>query len=299
MTADQNISITGQTTDSFTVNSGLGGFITRPNATYFVTASLIDVANIVGVAITSRTTTGFTVQLSASLQASDIIQFHVYDAANTTVPTPVSSVQVLTTSGTYTPTAGTMRVWLRMVGGGGGGGGAPATTGSNAAAGAGGSSGVFFEKWIIPGTSVTGGAFACGSGGAAGSTAGGNGGTGGDTTIVIQGTTYTAKGGGGGVGGVNALDSGVLPTAPAGGTSAGDFSTYQNGGLGIVINGTVWWSGQGGSSPLGQGGLTVGSSTTGNAGSRGGGGGGAANKSGTGRSGGSGGVGTILVYEYA
>lgn len=51
------------------------------------------------------------------------------------------NIQTITTTGTYTPTAGTNSIIFYLVGGGGGGGGTSATTSTQAAAGSGGSAG--------------------------------------------------------------------------------------------------------------------------------------------------------------
>lgn len=209
--------------------------------------------------------------------------------------------QILTSTGTYNPTPGATVARLRDVGGGGGGGGA--TPGAGVGAAAGGTSGVMLDIVVgTPGRPLTGGAFSCGAGGAGGSTAGGNGGTGGDTTIRINGVDYTAKGGGGGAGMVGvAGNNAVLPTAPAAGTSAGGTTTYGLGEPGVVIGGAVWFSGDGGGSPMGAGAVAVAGTTAGNPGDAhgfGGGGSGAAAQT-TGKAGGAGGAGGIIVEEYS
>jgi hypothetical protein len=169
--------------------------------------------------------------------------------------------QVLTGAGTYTPTSGTKRVIIRMVGGGGGGGGANSTAGTADSSGAGGNSGWYLEirSSGSNGVNVTGGSYSCGSGGAGGSTAPGTGGTGGDTTITVNGTTYTAKGGTGGTAFLN--DNGA-PAAPAAcpSTSSADFFCYGAGGCGIATasGGGLAYCGFGGSvPPFGSGGFAV------------------------------------------
>lgn len=206
--------------------------------------------------------------------------------------------QILTaSSGTYTPSTGTKAVRVRMVGGGGGGGGAGGGSGARTAGG-GGSSGVYWEKWIDPAATVTGGAYACGAGGTAGTSGGGNGGNGGDTTLVVQGTTYTAKGGTGGLG--LAADGWVVAVGPQAGSSAADAIAGSPGGNGACTgSGAIIISGNGGSNPFGIGGAAtidaVGVAGTGNgAGSSG------ANHAGTtDRAGGAGTIGIIIVEEYA
>lgn len=223
--------------------------------------------------------------------------------------------QLLTGSGTYTPTTGTRAVRVRMVGGGGGGGSA-ATTGTNGGAAAGGgASGVYWEKWISPGALVTGGAFACGVAGVAGD--GGlsppfdAGGTGGDTTIVVQTTTYTAKGGFGG-----AADTSIntdFPRFSAGGggvqtgSSSGDIVAGDNGGDGLALANLAsphfyCPSGKGGSGSWGVGGANNngGAGSAGTGSGAGGGGGSIHTNSGSAYSNGAAGTaGQIIVEEFA
>lgn len=212
--------------------------------------------------------------------------------------------QIFTTSGTYTPTTGTYRVRVRMVGGGGGGGGA---TGA-ANVGAGGGAGGYVEAWIDPGAAITGGTVTIGTGGAGGDDTGaypaGFGVAGGDTSAVIQGTTYTAGGGGGGAG--SAAPSATALTA---GGSAGAALSFGDvvaagapGSPGIKLSASLCVSGSGGSGPFGGGGggVTAGASgwpaTNGTGyGSGGSGGSGAAS---TGYAGGDGAPGLVIIEEY-
>lgn len=169
--------------------------------------------------------------------------------------------QVLTaSSGTYTPTAGCTKVILRMAGGGGGGG--AKYTLNITTIGGGGAAGMYVEKAISPGVAITGGSFAAGAGGAGGDNA--TGGTGGDTTIVIQGTTYTAKGGLGGTGAeynVSAADGGagqsVSQSVDVQFQEPGDWGFYYDNDGSAFANG----SGKGGNNPLGCGGASVVAST--------------------------------------
>jgi hypothetical protein len=209
--------------------------------------------------------------------------------------------QVLTAaSGTYTPTSGTKRVRVRMVGGGGGGGGASGSSG-DLAAGGGGASGAYFEKFIDPGATVTGGAFANGAAGSAGSSSAGNGGNGGDTTIVVNSTTYTAKGGTGGTG---MAHSSVTAAAAGGvgqaGSSAGDVLYQQDGQGGWVIAATLFYCGIGGSSALGAGGMGGGVAVAraGIAGTGNGAGGGGACAGNSSLAGAAGTIGIIIVEEF-
>jgi len=170
--------------------------------------------------------------------------------------------QVLVGAGTYSPTNGTRRVLVRMIGGGGGGGGAASVSGHPNASGAGGNSGWYIEFRVSG--SLTGGPYSCGAGGLGGSSAPGAGGTGGDTTLVINGTTYTARGG---TGGGAASDLNGAPFAPAtGSTSSGiDFACYCPGMPGITGGTTVeaeslglqFGGSGGGVPPFGTGGYAV------------------------------------------
>lgn len=200
------------------------------------------------------------------------------------------ATRLLTGSGTYTPTTGTNTaiVWLQAGGGGGGG----ATTGANFSAGGGGGSGVALQ--LIVTSVTTGGAFACGAAGTAG-TAGATGGTGGDSTIVINGVTYTAKGGTGGVGMINtAIASDALGGAGASGSTTGSAILREvsfPGQRGFVA-GAGQFPGPGASSMFGAGGNGVGVAA------RGFGAGGAGGANG-GVTGGVGTAGCILVEEFA
>jgi hypothetical protein len=205
--------------------------------------------------------------------------------------------QTLTAGTTYTPTAGTKKIWIRMWGGGGAGGGCNNTAGC---AGGGGGSGGYAEYFL---TGVTGTyTYAIGGGGAGVVSA--NGGAGGNTTFNTGVTTITAFGGGGGtfVAGTAAIKF-VL------GGAGGAISTngHVNGagvpgelGLTSTIN-TVVMSGSGASTALGGGG--IGRSTTGNGNAAvantGSGGSGAAKTVAAGtNSGGNGAAGVIIITEF-
>lgn len=123
-------------------------------------------------------------------------------------------VRVITTTGTYTPTAGTNSVIIYLVGGGGGGAGAPATgAGQTSAGGPGGYGGTVIHRMTsgFSGQTVT-----IGAAGAAG-TAGGNGGSGGSSTF---GAILTAGGGGGG-GAVGPGTSFIVGLGSSGAASSG------------------------------------------------------------------------------
>ena len=308
MTADENFSVTagaGGSNPAVGATSFTVTITSRPH-TYAVVAALQGVQSAFGIDIGSLTSTSFSVELTAPLASGDTIAFHVYDVANTTIPVPASNVVLLTSgSGTYTPTTGTTRVWLRMVGAGGGGGGTPSGASGNLAVGGGGSGGVYLDKWIDPSAAITGGSYTVGTGGAGGASTPTNGSSGNDTTIVIQGITYTAKGGHGG----NDMTSGNTAfVSPAGTTTTGsgassgtvDALSQQGGDGGIRMSGAGGGAiaGGGGSSVFGTGGGQLFVANTGNAGTGFGSGGGGSFSTTAGHAGGAGAGGCIVVYEF-
>jgi hypothetical protein len=212
------------------------------------------------------------------------------------------NVQVISTSGTYTPTPGMAWCQVQVLGGGGAGGGAPSTTPSTGAASGGGGAGeyavgVFSAVTIGASQTVTIGAGGIGVSGA-------NGGNGGTTSF---GALITAGGGQGGIGGVSGNNAGVSGgVGGTGGTGGSYRSPGSNGtigfftiafgeGVGIVI------SGAGASTIFGNGGFpgslspTLGSPAVG-FGS--GGGGSSAGGSGAASPGGNGVPGVVVVTEY-
>lgn len=213
------------------------------------------------------------------------------------------SVQVFTSNGTYTPTAGTKYVTVEMVSGGGGGGGAAANATGSSAAGGGGASG--YVRKTYPVATITGQSVTVGAGGAGG-TAGANNGTGG--TASVLGALVTVNGGSGGVGGTN-----VAPTLQkasfggnGGGSGAGDFFTVgMAGGTGTAFGGFSV-PGFGASSIFGGGAMSANSPSTVTSaagvaaslyGSGGSGAGGGADN--TARAGGAGSPGIVIFTEYA
>jgi hypothetical protein len=207
------------------------------------------------------------------------------------------AVRVFTASGTYTPTAGTRFVIVKLQAAGGGGGGT-VNTGANVSIGGGGGAGAYSEAQFISGFS--GAAMVVGVGGTGGAAGGGSGTNGGNTSFAGN----VVQGGGGGVGGAAATP----PFAQIGGTggpapSFGYINTAGgSGGTSTAAAVASFVSGQGGNSALGAGGASQGTTTApGNtAQGYGGGGGGAANGAGTsGQPGGNGAPGLIVVYEYA
>lgn len=210
------------------------------------------------------------------------------------------NIQTFLVSGTYTPTAGTNRIYVIGQGSGGGGGGCGPIAAGQVSVGGGGSSGAYGEAYItsgFAGTTVTIGSAGVGSAGSNGSNAGASsfgafltlpGGLGG--TIGVAAPIAAASGGAVVSAGGTAL---LFPSAGVAGDSA--VSSFAAG-----------WanSGKGGSSIFGSGGqntVTGGPSSGGaTAPGRGAGGGGAAGvAAGAAAAGGNGALGLFIVYEYA
>lgn len=227
--------------------------------------------------------------------------YYFPDSSVNVVSGTLLGVQSFTGNGLYTPTPGTTRVLIELVGGGGSGGGASATAAGQFAAGTGGGSGAYTRAFI----NVTGPvSVVIGAGGAAVSgVAGGN--AGGTTSFGA----ITAPGGGGGTTTIFSAASG-MPNPVAGGLAAAAgvggnlLQSRGNSGEHIYVSanqnpyGSRGGSGPfGGAAPLGGAGVPgVGLSAL----SYGAGGGGVANlsSSAAGASG-PGAAGVATVYEYA
>lgn len=207
-------------------------------------------------------------------------------------------VQVITSTATYTPTAGTASVVVEVQGGGGGGGGAQGTTGSQCSAGPGGGAGGYTCERL---TSGFGGVTA--TIGAAGATATGNnaGGNGGTSSF---GALCSATGGTGGAAGAAGTGFDAVNGSAGGAGSGGTFNvTGAPGGPSIINpanNGSM--SGFGGSSRFGGGGAGKQNTTAGGNAATGygaGGGGAVCQASASGQTSGAGTAGIIIVWEYA
>jgi len=212
------------------------------------------------------------------------------------------AVQVFTSSGTYTPTAGMVSaiVEAQAAGGGGGGGDSNGVTQQLGAGGGGGEyrRGVFSAATIGASQSVTIGAV-----GAAGSTTGGNGGNASATSL---GALISANGGSGGIGsGSNSTNSTGNYAGGAGGSGgsgghlaiSGKSGTYGMG----RSSGAANWGGGGGDSFLGHGAddkLTDQDLTGVTGGNYGGGGSGGSDDDTSGSAGGAGGPGIVIVTEF-
>lgn len=231
--------------------------------------------------VSNKTTGAFTVLLKTSDVASNSILigqgksgFYILHGDGISTPTYASTLPNLvkaTSTGAFAFTVppGVTTVLIKAWGAGGGGGLANAPSGAG-----GGGGGAYFETWtaVTPGAVLTG---SVGAGGTAGSP-GVNGGNGGDTSIVINGNTYTA---GGGLGGRNSNAS-TSQGGSVGGSVTGPVVIGRSGfpSVGAIqgYSGTaiLYYGGEGGGSPLGAAGGTTGPGSAGNAGSIPGGGGG-------------------------
>ncbi|HDR9148909.1 hypothetical protein [Burkholderia vietnamiensis] len=211
------------------------------------------------------------------------------------------NVQVFTSSGTYTPTAGAITAIVEAIGGGGGGGGTAATGSSTVAVAQGGSSGSYAKVKLASLSSQVVTIGAAGTGGAAGPN---NGTAGGQTTF---GSIIACPGGLGGQGA-----SAQTPPFFFGSSNPGAISTTtatpivlsqgQTGNIGITLTTADAIGGAGAPSVFGggPGPVATTSSPGGNATSKGAGGGGAITiPSGAAQAGGNGALGLVVVWEYA
>lgn len=170
------------------------------------------------------------------------------------------NIRVLTSSGNYTPTLGTKKIKVTVIGGGGGSGGVPATTSVQYAASGGGAAGSSVVSLIDVSTLTFPLSYTIGAGGApgAGAPVTTNGGPGGTTTFG----PLTAPGGNGSVYGtlVNQGNTGISGNATPGAIGTGGNILNMRGSAGgyafLFSANTI--SGSGGDSLLGKGGFGVG-----------------------------------------
>jgi len=206
------------------------------------------------------------------------------------------ALRVFTSSGTYTPTAGTTSIEVTAVGGGGGGGGSAAMSASQfAAAGGGGAGGTSVSRLTTGFSSV---AVTIGAGGA--------GGTGAANGSAGSATSFGSVAANGGAGGSFANAAAIASTqlGGGGGTASGGSIFNSIGGAGgsaIAFGSTNLVSGSGGNSTLGGGGPAIAGTANGQNGQGPGGGasGAVGQNSATAQAGGTGANGIVIVREYA
>ncbi|MCC7577994.1 hypothetical protein H8V75_03465 [Enterobacter roggenkampii] len=223
-----------------------------------------------------------------------------------TGPGRLLNVQVFTASGTYTPTSGTKRIKVRMVGGGGAGGGTAVTSATQIAAAFGGNAGSYAESKIIDVSAVASVVVTVGSAGLG--MAGATGGNGGASTF---GSYLIAPGGAGGPLGPAGSGLSMASDSAAGTASSGSALLFGDSGRPgsgpISISTDVgsqsnFKSGKGADSVFGgSGGGKIGGGTVRAANGYGAGGGGQAvgPSATTTGAGGNGSGGLVIVEEYA
>lgn len=208
------------------------------------------------------------------------------------------AVQVITSSGTFTPDPRTKSVVVEAVGGGGAAGGVPATDGSSYSMGGAGAAATYGRGRYTSGFS--GVAMTIGQGGVG--VAGANGGAGGTTSF---GSLLSCPGGPGGSAGTTFASTAQSLKAPALGADAavGANISYCQGGRGIfgISLGGSQLTSDGGASFFGPGGGGAGINIPGNNATNPGSGGSArfSGTSNTASAGGNGANGIIIVWEFA
>jgi hypothetical protein len=234
-----------------------------------------------------------------NLNASNLSSGTVDAARLPAISGALVNIRYLTSGTSYTPTSGTTKIDMVVIGAGGGGGGASGAN-TQVGAGAGGGSGAILRKSMVTVSDATSYTYAIGTAGTAGANSGGNGGTGGNSSITISGTTYTANGGVGGTGQTAGTALAVTLGGASGASTNGDVNGGgQNGDNGVRLSSTVGISGAGGTSLYGAGGAALSTAGAGNtATGHGAGGGGALSTANTNRAGGAGSAGLIIIYEY-
>lgn len=137
-----------------------------------------------------------------------------------------AETQVITSSGTYTPTAGARAIKVTLVGGGGGAGGIDGQGDGTAAISTAGAEGGKCE--IIISTLESSYSIIIGAGGTGGAAGNNNGATGGNSTFIgndTATTSLTANGGSGGTGQIGTSGNARTVGASGGSSSGGDINT--------------------------------------------------------------------------
>ena len=206
------------------------------------------------------------------------------------------SLQVFTSSGTWTKPAGLKRIEVTVIGGGGGGGAASGDGNCGVGGGAGGTAIAIVEASALAASETV----TVGAGGAGATTTSENGTNGGSSSFALS-LSASAISATGGTGGISrASEDGKRSSASAGGIGAGGAINLRGGAGtgGSSASAASVVGGAGGCSSIGGGGTSI-AGSTGGAGSVGGGGGGPGmNVSGGISQGGAGGGGIIIVKEF-
>lgn len=237
-----------------------------------------------------------TVSSTAAGTSGQVLQSNGAAAPTWAAPAVLIGMRVYTSgSGTYTPTAGTKGILVKLVGGGGAGGGANYSCSGYYFAGGGGGAGGYCEGVI---NSVAASyAYSVGAGGAVSASCGAAAGQGGTTTFGTS--LFTANGGTGGT----TLASAAYGGGGAGGSASGG-TLNLTGASGGPGNANWGYGGEGGGSFLGSGGAasyeySYTRRTGVSAVAPGSGGGGAVNYDDSSSvNGGAGASGIIIIYEY-
>lgn len=226
------------------------------------------------------------------------------EAVDTTLATGLANVtmQVFTSSSSWTRPTGCKMVVVEVVGAGGGGGGCAAGDGSNGAVAAGGGGGGYARKLFVASALASSETVTIGSAGTGGA-AGNNAGNAGNASTFATGKAYVVTGSGGAGGAGGALSGGFLTAlGGAGGShSGGDFGVVGGPGKnGILAGGIPICLQYGGDTILGFGARSNvdATGTTGQSYGGGGGGGLCSVGSTTARAGGPGTTGIIVVTNY-
>lgn len=260
--------------------------------------------NVSGLGVKSIKTLSGAALIGNELISGEVVPL-IYDGTNFKICSAIvkTNVQLITATGagTYTPSAGTYAAIFELQAGGGGSGGTTGAGGQSAQSGPGGGGG-YLKIYATIANIGASCAVSVGAAGTAGSSGNNAGGAGGNTTITINGSTWTAGGGAAGGGQASNAAAQSCGTAGAGGTNTtGSNATLmanipgQSGGYGFS-NGTsviVYTSASGGDSQLGRGGVINGAGTN-----YGGGASSYQNASGANQAGLAGAQGCILVTEF-
>jgi hypothetical protein len=278
--ANANITSLSGLTTPLSVSQGGSGLATR-------TAHAVQVGN----------GTGAITQVAPSTAGQALISAGASADPTWGYPTgTLIGIQIFTSSGTYTPDAGTNSVIVEAVGGGGGGGGVAATGAGQTAAAGGGAAGGYVRKRLTSGFS--GATVTIGSAGSGGTAGANSGGAGGNTSF---GASITAGGGVGGGGGTAFTPPGLGQNGAGGTATGGDINVAGAGGsIYYVASANTLWAGPGESSFYGRGGKSSINGAAANAASGfGSGGSGASNvASASAQAGASGTAGLVIVWEY-